>query len=324
MSLSRFPFPFRGESYRYSTNIEPALSPVPTDVGSWGERIIELDEHYDAELAERAEILVADPTRCATAPHMRPAEWDALLFCLTRLAEEYPDSMKLQRDGNRFTWQNKLQGIEIDGIYGDDSSVPEGPLRFLSTQIQDDIALLDQREGSLWLDAGVVTFGADWSMGFDTGMKFLDIHGPVPRVHEEAIITRAHEFLLRLEPGQSYRRTNWTMTVGRRLDTSTETYPDWGQDRTAILSDPEFPDALHLRVEVQHLIKLPHTGALMFLIRSYLEPIAEIATVPAWRNMLGHVLRELPDDMADYKGITKYRHLAADWLLDSEPVRTAS
>jgi len=51
--------------------------------------------------------------------------------------------------------------------------------------------LLDQREGSLWADAGIVTFAADWSMRFDVGMRFLEVHGPVPRIHEEGIITRA-------------------------------------------------------------------------------------------------------------------------------------
>ena len=54
---------------------------------------------------------------------------------------------------------------------GDDSSLPEGPLRFLGSQIQDDIILLDVREGTLWLDAGLVTFAADWSFGFDVGMN---------------------------------------------------------------------------------------------------------------------------------------------------------
>jgi hypothetical protein len=30
---------------------------------------------------------------------------------------------------------------------------------------------------------------------------------------------------------------------------------------------------------------------------------------------MGHVLAELPDDMAAYKGIIRYRKAASDWLL---------
>ncbi|WP_258064650.1 DUF3445 domain-containing protein [Arthrobacter sp. ZGTC131] len=223
--------------------------------------------------------------------------------------------MFFHREGNACRWQNTLQGLDLDFTFGDDGSLPMGPLRFLGSQIQDDIAVLDQHEDALWLDAGLVTFAADWSFGFDVGMKFLEVHGPVPRVHEEQIIARAQQFLMRLQPGEKYRRTNWTMTVDRRLDTSTETYPEWARDRATVAEDPALPDRLHLRVEVQHLIRLPRPGAVLFLVRTHLLPLSDIARVPAWRERLGHVLAELPEDMAEYKGISRYRNAASAWLL---------
>ena len=174
--------------------------------------------------------------------------------------------------------------------------------------------LLDQREGSLWADAGLVTFAADWSMGFDVGMRFLEVHGPVPRVHEAGVVQRAEQFLMRLQPGQEYRRTNWSMTVDRRLDTSTETYPEWGPDRRPIATDPALPDRLHLRVEVQHLIRLGVSNAVCFLIRTYLLSLRDLAAVPEWRRRLAAVLDELPEDMAEYKGLTRFRGAAVDWL----------
>lgn len=316
--LDRFPFPFRDEVYRYSTNVEPALTTQATAAGSWGDRIIDVDAHYARELAMRAEILERDASRSASSPHMRAAEWDALVYCLGQLAATYPEQMSLTRDGSRLTWVNGLQDLSVEATFGDDESLPGGPLAFLATQLQEDIALLDQREDALWLDAGVVTFAADWSMGFDTGMRFLEIHGPVPRVAEEKIITRAHQFLLRMQPNEAYRRTNWTMSIDGRLDTSTDIYPEWGPERVEIVDDPALPDRLCLRVEVQHLIRLPHSGAILFLIRSYLEPLSTLATVPGWAERIGGVLRELPDDMAEYKGIARYRHRAADWLLSPE------
>lgn len=316
--IKAFPFPFREDSYRYSTNVEPALHPVQTEAGSWGERIIDIDDGYLDELNQREDVLKADPTRMQLMNHMQPAVWDTVTTLLPLLASTYPESMQFHREGRACTWRNELQGLEIQFIVGDDKSLPMGPLRFIGSQIQDDIVLLDQREDALWLDAGLVTFAADWSMGFDVGMRFLEVHGPVPRVHEEKIITRAHQFLLRLQPGEQYRRTNWTMTVDRRLDTSTESYPDWAQDRTLVVTDPALPDRLHLRVEVQHLIKLPTSGALLFLVRTYLASLREISTVPAWRDRLGKVLEELPADMAEYKGIDRYRNAAASWLKGGE------
>ena len=313
--IRRFPFPFSGESYRYSANVEPARKTVQTETGSWGSFLIDIDEHYLPDLKEREEILAKDPSRTAVLPHMRPAVWDAITTVLPVMAEQYPDIMSYHRDGNACHWSNTMQDLELDFTIGDDDSLPLGPMRFLGSQIPDDLVFLDPREDTLWLDAGLVTFAADWSFGFDVGMKFMDVHVPVPRVQTEPVINRAHQFLLRLQPGEQFRRLNWTMTVDRRLDTSTETYPQWAQDRSTIATDPDLPNRLHLRVEIQHMLCLPHTGAVLFLIRSYLLPLTDIAQVPTWRERFGHVLAELPEDMAEYKGIIRYRKAASDWLL---------
>ncbi|WP_461186843.1 heme-dependent oxidative N-demethylase family protein [Arthrobacter sp. Z4-13] len=313
--IARFPFPFPKNSYRYSANVEPAPNPVQTEAGTWGTRILDIDQHYLAELKERDEVLNRDASRLQVLPHMEFAVWDAIATLLPLMAQEHPDSMSFRREGNACTWRNALLDLELVFTLGDDATLPLSPLRFLGSQVQDDIALLDQREDALWLDAGLVTFAADWSLGFDVGMKFLEVHGPVPRIHEEQIACRAQQFLMRLQPGEKYRRTNWTMTVDRRLDTSTETYPVWASQRSAVAADPAFPERLHLRVEVQHLIRLPRSGAVLFLVRTHLLSLADIARVPAWRERLGRVLAELPEDMAEYKGISRYRKAASSWLL---------
>lgn len=314
--IAGFPFPFVDDRYRYSTNVEPAGRPVSTPTGQWGAAVVDIDGEYAAELAERADILRRDRTRAEVLPHMRPAAWDAAMTLMRELATAYPSTMALERLGpDRWWWANGLLGITQEFIYGDDSTLPEEPLRWIAGQVQEDIVLLDQRD-QLYGDAGVVTFAADWSFGFDVGMSFLEIHGPVPRLREEGVITRAHEFLKRLQPHEPYRRTNWTLTIGRRLDVSTELYPEWGPDRETIqrVDNATFGRLVHLRVEVQHLVRLPDSGAIMFLIRTYLLPLELLATVEPWRRRAAAVLAELPEDIADYKGIIKYRDRAAAWL----------
>jgi hypothetical protein len=152
-------------------------------------------------------------------------------------------------------------------------------------------------------------------------MTFLEIHGPVPRLRETGVITRAREFLMRLPAGDIYRRTNWSMTVGRRLDVSTEALPESLRDRNALdaLDDEAFGGLIHLRVEVQHLIRLAESGAICFLIRSYMLPLSDIATVEQWRTRTAAVLAELPDDMAEYKGLNAFRQRAVDWLRSQAP-----
>ncbi|MCV7301202.1 DUF3445 domain-containing protein [Mycobacterium barrassiae] len=314
--VATFPFPFPTDQYRYSTNVEPAGSAVPTPAGQWGERIIDIDSEYEHELVQREQILARDPSRYAALPHMRVACWDTMLTLMGEMAKSYPEIMSLTRTGDTWHWRNERLGITQDFVLGDESTLPAEPLAYIASQVQDDIVLLDQRDGDLFGDAGVVTFAADWSFGFDVGMTFLEIHGPVPRLRETGVITRAREFLMRLQPGETYRRTNWTLTIGRRLDVSTELYHEWGPDRVMIqtVDDDTFGRLVHLRVEVQHLIRLPESGAICFLIRTYMLPFVDLATVPAWRVRAATVLAELPDDMADYKGIISYRDRAVAWL----------
>ncbi|GAA3396011.1 heme-dependent oxidative N-demethylase family protein [Cryptosporangium minutisporangium] len=317
MPLSAFPFPFRADTFRYGTNVERARTPVRTDAGEWGAHVVDVDDDYRDELAERARILAMDPGRLRVLPHARPACWDALVTVLRDLASSYPDVMSLDAVDGEYRWRNRLLGVDQRFREGDDSSVPGGPLAFLGSQIPDDIVLLDQREGALWADAACVTFAAGWSVGFDVGMTFSEIHGPVPRVHADGVVSRAERFLMRLQPGEEYRRTNWSVTVGRILDQSTEAQPSWGPARAAAgaLTGDELARQLHLRVEVQHLIRLGYSGAVLFLIRTYLLSLAELATVPAWRRRFGLVLAELPEDMASYKGLSPFRDAAARWLL---------
>ncbi|SEG53898.1 Protein of unknown function [Thermomonospora echinospora] len=105
------------------------------------------------------------------------------------------------------------------------------------------------------------------------------------------------------------------MTVGRRLGTSTETYPEWGADRRLLdVDDPALGDRLHLRVEVQHLLRLAPSGAILFLIRTYLLSLTDLARVPEWRRRFAAVLAGLPEDLVDYKGLSHYRDAAVRWL----------
>jgi hypothetical protein len=319
--VASFPFPYTADSYRYSTNIAPAAAVVTTATGQWGQPVVDIDSEYRHQLAERRRILAADPSRHAVLPHMRIACWDTMVALMTELSGTYPATMSLTCDGDNWHWRNELLGITQDFVIGDESTLPCDPLAYIAGQVQEDIVLLDQRDGDLFADAGVVTFAAGWSFGFDVGMTFLEIHGPVPRLRETGVITRAREFLMRLQAGDIYRRTNWSMTVGRRLDVSTEALPESLRDRNALdaLDDEAFGGLIHLRVEVQHLIRLPESGAICFLIRSYMLPLSDIATVEQWRTRTAAVLADLPDDVAEYKGLNAFRHRAVDWLRSRAP-----
>lgn len=71
---------------------------------------------------------------------------------------------------------------------------------------------------------------------------------------------------------------------------------------------------MHLRVELQTFWRLPRSNALAFPIRAYLCAFQDLAAVPKWGRRLHRVLRDIPEELATYKGFAKNRALLVDWL----------
>ena len=310
-AIRRFPFPFSTDAYGYSVNLVPAGQGGP---GTFDEHLFDIDEHYHTEIEERRRILVEDgERRYLTLPHMMEAQWDFLELAMTHLAAGYPEQFALTRDGDHWLWENFLMGITQEFTFGDSSTLLMEPLEWMGRQMQGDFCLLDQREGDLYLDAGLVTFPADWSLAFDLGMTFEEWHGPVPLAHPAGVFTRAKKFLMNLEIDQPWQRFNWTFTIGPRLDTAPEIYHLWGRDKPGVTAE-NAGEKVHLRVEVQVLARLPRSHGVLFSIRTYLIRLDELATHPAWAKRLRRVLASLPPEIVEYKGLANTRESVIAWL----------
>ena len=319
-AIARFPFPFDEDQYMYKVNMEQH---TPGEKGSVLERALDVDEHYIAEMQDRAKVLAEDPNRSQTLPHMETAAWDTVELIMTLLARDYPELFSLERDGETWHWINRPLGLDHTFRFGDSTTLPPRPgnrgdepmppLEYITRQVQGDFAVLDQRDDNLWMDAGTVTSQADWSLDFDIGMDFYEWHGPVPLAHEMGIFERALKYLLSIEQHNPGRRLNWTMTINPRLDTSPENYNTWGSDRTEVTPD-NVGEKVHLRVEVQTFFRLPRSNALLFPIRTYLISLNDLVTVPQWGQRLHRVLRDLPPELVEYKGLTTYLDTVVDWL----------
>ena len=310
-TVRRFPLPFIEDKYMYSVNMEPHVPAGPA--GHAYNNLIDVDEHYVAEMRDRALVLKEDPLRYQALPHMMTAQWDTLELLMEHQAASYPEHFTLEKNGDQWRWINRPLGIDQTFTFGDASTLPMEPLEFITRQAQGDFVIVDQRDNNLWCDAGMVTTQADWSLDFDIGMNFHEWHGPVPLAHEIGVFDRALKFLLNLQQGKPVRRLNWTMTINPRLDTSPENYHKWGPDRATVTPE-NVGNKVHLRCELQSLWRLPRSNAILFVIRCYLIKMEELATVPKWARRVHRVLRDLPPELIDYKGLTRYRTTTVEWL----------
>ncbi len=309
-AIRRFPFPFSEDGYMYTVNMEPH---VPGPKGTVFEPMFDVDEHYLSEMHDRALVLNEDPLRCQSLPHMTLAGWDLLELIMESKARDYPEWFELHKDGQAWHWINRPLGIDQKFTFLDETTLPYGPMEYITRQSQGDFTLQDQRDENLWMDAGMVTTQADWSLDFDIGMGFHEWHAPVPRAHEMGVFDRALKFLLKLQHGAPVRRFNWTLTVDPLLDTSPENYPKWGPMRADIRPE-NVGERMHLRVELQTLYRLPRSNGIAFAIRCYLIRFDDLVTIPKWGRRLHRVLRDIPDDLATYKGFLRNRNSLVQWL----------
>lgn len=134
--------------------------------------------------------------------------WDLLELIMVCKSQDYPDLLELHRDSNQWRWVNKPLVIDDTFTFLDEATLPYGPMEYITRQTQGDCAVLDQREGNLWMDAGMITTQADWSLDFDIGTNFFEWHAPEPMDHEMGIFKRALKFLLNIPQDTPARRLN--------------------------------------------------------------------------------------------------------------------
>ncbi|MEW9671406.1 DUF3445 domain-containing protein [Ammoniphilus sp. 3BR4] len=303
-TLDLFPFPLKEDIYRFFNNsmlLEPPCS-------------IEVTPAYQEVVQLKRSLLDSHPVRCfGSLSHTLNAQWEIVDLVAHHLAAYYPDQFHLEKDGDRWTFANGITGEQVSFVFGETSSLPAEPLDFIGRHVQEDLILMMQRDGDLYLDAGQLCFPANWSLAFDLGMNFKEIHRPIPGFRDNHLDERILNFLMQLEAGQPWGRRNWSLMAGKKLDTSLETFDEWGKARREVTAE-NVGEFVHLRVEVQKLFRLPRSHGILFTIHSHLLPIGLLRHKPDWLQRFYSVLCELPDSIADYKGISLYRHTVVEYL----------
>ncbi|MBF8778208.1 heme-dependent oxidative N-demethylase family protein [Pseudomonas fulva] len=310
-AVLRLPFPYPEDQYMYSMNVEPH---VPFGNGALRAQF-DIDEHYISECHHRARTLDSQPgVHYAALPHMMEAQWDLLELLMECYSRDFPEHFTLEKQGSQWHWINRPLQIDDTFTFGDASTLPMDPMEYITRQAQGEFILLEERDETLVMGAGMATQRADYSLRFNLGMSFMEFHGPVPKLHEMGILQRALKFLLRLRPGHPVRRTNWSITVNPRLETSAETLPEWAPDRTIVTAE-NAGKLVNLRIELQPLHRLPRSNAVLFPVRTYLVSLEQLAEyAPQWAKRMHRVIRDLDQELVDYKGFTRYRDAMVTWL----------
>lgn len=190
------------------------------------------------------------------------------------------------------------------------------PLLRAGMLVQDDLVIMMKREAGWHIAAAHLSFPSSWSLAekFDRPMEAVHEHVPgfQSGTRNAVMINRIFD---NLAPGLPAERFNWSINWKEKLF-----HPETGRN------DAAQPDEAVVRVERQTLTKLPETGAIVFTIRIYLDPVTAFRNHPdgpRLRAALAEQLEGLAGDQLRYKGLDIQRdrlvaHLRQDTALENQ------
>lgn len=277
----------------------------PLDLADW----IQIGDDYDHEIDAKNRVLRDHPsTVFAVVPGVEPESVEVLTTLVDHLVEHFPGWFR--RD--ECTVTNLHRGETFAITPDENGRWSEHPLSIAGRLVQEDLALLVERDGRLVFGGGSVCFPNRWDLASKLGSSMAEVHAPVARLNEQ-LGGPIDDFFARLSPDRPFWRLGWGV-----LDTDD---PYQAVDGTAATSpeipsvgDPTTGDRLFLRVERETLRKFPLTGAVLFTIRTYVRPLSHLAARPDDAARLADALAALPDDVADYKRVVELSESARHWL----------
>lgn len=270
------------------------------DLSEW----IVVDAEMPAELAERRRLLDERHADVfAALPDAKAGSQEVLDLVVEHLTRVYPETYRLE--GRRIHNRAADESFDLD-------AGELHPLELAGRLVQEDLCLMGQSsQGSDYvLSAACLCFPTRWRLADKIGRALDIIHADVPG-YEESLSRSVNGFFERLLLDRPVERWNWSV-----LDDPT-LYQPTGKGRTDYASHVTAENAgehLWLRVERQTLRRLPATGDVLFTIRVYVRPLAELAERPADALRLAAALEGVEAPMRAYKSLTPVVDAAVAWL----------
>jgi dimethylamine monooxygenase subunit A len=255
--------------------------------------LIEIDEHYPAEMAERRRLLAERHHDVFAA---EPGSEAACAEVLERLAEVLP-----ARFPDWFAREGDLLHNRLTGETWELSALPLPPLEVAARLVQEDLCVLqpgqDGPTGGPVLTAAALCFPTRWRLWDKVGKPLMAVHAPVP-IYPDRLGRPVDRLLGKLVPGKLVQRLNWSLLDDPALFQPVRLSP---VEADATITPQNAGARVYLRSERQTLSALPNSGAVLFTIRVHVYPLARIAAQPALAGQLAAAVRALPDEIRHYK-----------------------
>ncbi len=293
-------------------NYSLALGLVPMAEETW----LDIDEHYAAEMREKARRLREEYAAVFCAlPGSEPGQAEVLEMLLEHLAIYYRNLFRITRAATALG----ADGIEPDTrienlINGEAWRVGDfsgAPLDLAARLIQEDLCLMSpDGKGTYLLSAGSVCFPLRWELTEKFALPMAGIHHAVPG-YDEKLAGPSDRYMVGLKAHKPSWRCNWSIVDAPDLYLKQKRFKQ-GQD-----SDITADNAgrkLWIRSERQSLRRLPRSGDVLFTIRTYIRPLSALESLPSVARGLSQAVEKLPPQMRGYKNLLPIREALLAYL----------
>ncbi|KAK3179131.1 hypothetical protein K4F52_009377 [Lecanicillium sp. MT-2017a] len=206
---------------------------------------------------------------------------------------------------------------------------PTEALKMAALMVQDDLILMIENEdGQYHFNAGAVCLPGFWRLRekFRSSLDELHINAKVP--HYEAKLQKSlNRFFAKMQTESPVTRNNFFIQLDDGLHWShrmgdQQGYEEasWATARSSGLRVEE----IHFRSERQTLRRLPRSGALLFTVRTYFEPVTVIAKEPHIPGRLAEAIRAWDDKVSFYKGRKHWEDILLPYLDEQHKLQQES
>ncbi len=199
---------------------------------------------------------------------------------------EFPEGVQLTSDA-------EAPGRELALMLG-----AEGGLASAAACAHEDMCLLVRRadERQFRLVGTAVAWPTDWHPADKLGLGLRALHAPIAG-YEDQLASGVDRFMAKLQPGPIFGRCNWFIAPTGARRWLAEAPPE---QAFAHVTPANAGETLFVRSERQTLRRLPETGAILFTIGVYVEPLG--ALPPAQIAVLADAMAELVSGEGERRG----------------------